>query len=75
MTSPVGKGKNEPWSGSGWTGQPVIVRDKGKLYLLWGAFDRELHKIELKSGKIVWEYDYDDIIKSSPAVFKRPATQ
>jgi outer membrane protein assembly factor BamB len=73
MTSPVGKGKNEPWSGSGWTGQPVIVRDKGKLYLLWGAFDRKLHKIELKSGKIVWEYDYDDIIKSTPTVIEDPS--
>ena len=73
MTSPVGKGKNEPWSGSGWTGQPVIVRDKGKLYLLWGAFDRKLHKIDLKTGKIVWEYDYDDIIKSSPTVIEDPS--
>jgi outer membrane protein assembly factor BamB len=72
MTSPVGKGPNEPWSGSGWTGQPVIVRDKGKLYLLWGAFDRKLHKIELKSGKIVWEYSFDDIIKSSPTVIEDP---
>ena len=73
MTSPVGKGKNEPWSGSGWTGQPVIVRDKGKLYLLWGAFDRKLHKIDLKTGKVVWEYDYDDIIKSTPTVIEDPS--
>jgi outer membrane protein assembly factor BamB len=77
MTSPVQKvtkkHPNEPWSGSGWTGQPVIVRDKGKLYLLWGAFDRKLHKIDLKTGKIVWEYDYDDIIKSSPTVIEDPS--
>ncbi len=73
MTSPVGKGPNEPWSGSGWTGQPVIVRDKGKLFLLWGAFDRKLHKIDLKTGKVVWEYDYDDIIKSSPTVIEDPS--
>jgi outer membrane protein assembly factor BamB len=73
MTSPVGKGPNEPWSGSGWTGQPVIVRDKGKLYLLWGAFDRKLHKIDLKTGKVVWEYSYDDIIKSSPTVIEDPS--
>ena len=72
MTSPVGKGPNEPWSGSGWTGQPAIVRDGGKLYLLWGAFDRKLHKIDLKTGKIVWEYPFDDIIKSSPTVIEDP---
>ena len=75
MTSPVGKGKNEPWSGSGWTGQPVIVRDKGKLFLLWGAFDRKLHKIDLKTGEVVWEYDYDDIIKSTPTVIEDPSPE
>ena len=67
------KHPNTPWSGSGWTGQPVIVRDKGKLYLLWGAYDRKLHKIDLKTGKVVWEYDYDDIIKSSPTVIEDPS--
>ena len=66
------KHPNTPWSGSGWTGQPVIVRDEGKLYLLWGAYDRKLHKIDLETGKIVWEYSFDDIIKSSPTVIEDP---
>jgi outer membrane protein assembly factor BamB len=72
LTSPVGKEKNAPWYGSGWTGQPAIVRDKGKLYLLWGAYDRKLHKIDLKTGKIVWAYPFDDIIKSSPTAIEDP---
>ena len=76
LTAPVQKvtkkHPNNPWSGSGWTGQPTIVRDKGKLYLLWGAFDRQLHKIDMKTGKIVWEYAYDDIIKSTPTVIEDP---
>ncbi|MCX6374310.1 MAG: PQQ-binding-like beta-propeller repeat protein [Actinobacteria bacterium] len=72
MTSPVGKGKNEPWSGMGWTGQPAILRDNGKLYLMAGGFDRNMHKIELESGRVVWEYAYDDIIKSSPTVIEDP---
>lgn len=72
MTSPVGKGKNEPWTGTGWTGQPVIVRDKGTLYLLLGGFDRNLHKIDLKTGKVIWEYAFDDIIKSTPTVIEDP---
>jgi outer membrane protein assembly factor BamB len=79
LTAPVRKvtkkHPNEPWSGSGWTGQPVIVRDQGKLYLLWGAFDRKLHRIVLKSGKIVWEYDYDDIVKSTPTVIEDPSPE
>ncbi len=72
MTSPVGKGPNKPWSGSGWTGQPVIVRDEGKLSLLFGAFDHDLHKIDLKTGEATWEHAFDDIIKSTPTVIEDP---
>jgi outer membrane protein assembly factor BamB len=72
LTENPGKGKNKPWSGMGWTGQPVIVRDDGRLYLLAGGFDHNLHKIELDSGRGVWEYAFDDIIKSSPTVIEDP---
>jgi len=72
MTSPVGAGPNTPWTGMGWTGQPAILRDKGKLYLMAGGFDRNMHKIELDSGRVVWEYAYDDIIKSSPTLIEDP---
>ena len=72
MTSPVGEGKNLPWTGMGWTGQPAILRDNGKLYLMAGGFDRNMHKIELESGRVVWHYAYDDIIKSSPTVIEDP---
>jgi outer membrane protein assembly factor BamB len=76
LTSPVAKvtkkHPNQPWYGSGWTGQPVIVRDKGTLYLLWGAFDHMLHKIVAETGKVVWKYDFHDIIKSSPTVIENP---
>ena len=60
------------WSGTGWTGQPAIVRDGGKLYLAVGGFDHNLHKIEMKTGRVVWEYAYDDIIKSSPTAIEDP---
>ena len=78
LTAPTTKPKkgkkqvNLPWSGMGWTGQPVIVRDKGKLFLLAGGFDHNLHKIELETGRVVWEYAFDDIIKSSPTVIEDP---
>jgi len=31
-----------------------------------------MHKIELDSGRVVWHYAYDDIIKSSPTVIEDP---
>ena len=72
MTSPVGTGPNTPWTGMGWTGQPAILRDNGKLYLMAGGFDRNMHKIELDTGRVVWQHAYDDIIKSSPTVIEDP---
>jgi outer membrane protein assembly factor BamB len=75
MTSPVGSGPNEPWTGTGWTDQPVILRDKGKLYLLLGGFDRNLHKIDLKSGEVIWEYAFDDIIKGTPTLVEDPSPE
>jgi len=71
-TSGVGKKKVESWSGTGWTGQPALVRDKGKLYLLVGGFDHNLHKIDAATGEVLWEYEFPDVIKGSPTVFRNP---
>ncbi len=60
------------WSGIGWTGQPVLVRDGGRLYVLFGGYDHHLHKVDALSGKVVWESAWDDIIKSTPTVIEDP---
>lgn len=60
------------WAGSGWTGQCTVVRDKGRDYLLIGGYDHHLHKIDALTGKIVWEYAFDDVIKSTNTVFANP---
>ena len=75
MTENPGKGANDPWSGMGWTGQPVILRDKGKLYVMAGGFDHNLHKIEMATGKVIWQYSYDDIIKSTPTAIEDPSPE
>lgn len=62
------------WSGTGWTGQPALVRDKGKLYLLVGGFDHNLVKIDAATGEELWAYEFDDVIKGSPTVFRMPDT-
>ena len=62
------------WAGTGWTGQPALVRDGGKLYLLVGGFDHNLVKIDAETGKELWAYTFDDVIKGSPTVFRMPDT-
>ena len=67
------KRKPWTWSGTGWTGQPSLVRDGGKLYIIIGGYDHGLHKIDAQTGKIVWTYYFDDVIKSSASVFRNPS--
>ena len=60
------------WAGMGWTGQPAVIRDRGRTFLLTGGYDHRLHKIDAKTGDVVWEAKFDDIVKSSPTVIEDP---
>ena len=60
------------WAGSGWTGQCTVVRDKGRDSLPIGGYDHRLHKIDAATGKVIWEYAFDDVIKSTNTVFANP---
>jgi outer membrane protein assembly factor BamB len=62
------------WAGTGWTGQPALVRDGGRLYLIVGGFDHNLVKIDAETGEELWAYEFDDVIKGSPTVFRMPDT-
>jgi outer membrane protein assembly factor BamB len=69
----LGKGKTvistkigeKEWAGSGWTGQPLLVRENDELFLIQGAFDHNLKKINATTGEIVWQYKYDDVVKGT----------
>ena len=70
-----GKFQGDPkmyWSGTGWTGQPALVEDGGRLWLLIGGYDHKIHRIDAETGKIVWASDVGDVIKSSPSVVANP---
>lgn len=60
------------WSGTGWTGMPALIRDGGRLWLLIGGFNHNLHRMDAASGKIAWTYDFGDVIKGSPSVLRNP---
>lgn len=63
-------GKNElVWYGAGWTGQPLIIREKDKKYLIHGAFDHNLRKIDAQTGKEIWKTKFDDVIKGTGTIW------
>ena len=60
------------WSGTGWTGQCTIIRDGGKLYLMSGGFDHGLRKIDAETGKVIWRYEFPDVIKGTNTIWIDP---
>jgi outer membrane protein assembly factor BamB len=66
------KGETHTWSGAGWTGQPALVKDGGRLYLVQGSYDHHLRKIDLETYKECWRYTFDDVVKASPTVYIDP---
>lgn len=67
-TSVVG-GRLGTWSGAGWTGQPTIARDGDRTYLVIGAYDRSLRKLDIETRQVVWRYQFDDILKGSSSLY------
>ncbi len=69
----LGKGKTviskkigeKEWAGSGWTGQCLLVREDDQLYLIQGSLSHHLRKLNAQTGKVIWEYKFDDVIKGT----------
>jgi hypothetical protein len=59
-------------AGSGWSGQPGVVVDGGKPYVIASGYDYNLRRIDATTGEVVGKYKFDDIIKGSPRVFENP---
>lgn len=76
----LGKGKTtisrklgeREWAGAGWTGQPLLIREDSSLFLIQGAYDHNLKKIDAQTGKLVWQYKYDDVIKGTGTIWENP---
>jgi len=64
------KAGSKTWSGAGWTGQPLLVKEKGKLYLIQGAYDHHLKKIDAETGNLVWQYKFDDVVKGTGTLWE-----
>jgi outer membrane protein assembly factor BamB len=64
------KGGFKVWSGCGWTGQPLIVEENERPYILIGAYDHHLRKIDGLNGKVIWKYKFDDVIKGTGTIYR-----
>jgi outer membrane protein assembly factor BamB len=61
----IGRTRIVEWAGAGWTGQPLMVREGREAFLIQGAYDHRLKKINASTGELVWEYAFDDMIKGT----------
>ena len=59
-------GKMITWSGSGWTGQPLVLRENGEIFLIHGSLDHHLRKIRASNGEVLWQVNCGDAIKGTP---------
>ncbi len=67
-TTKVGK-ESRIWSGAGWTGQPLMIREKDKKYIIQGSYSHEIRKIDAGTGEFIWEYKFDDVIKGTGSIW------
>ena len=65
-------GNPKVWAGAGWTGQPLLFLENGKPFIIQGAYDYNLRKIDAKTGKISWAYKFDDIVKGTGTIWENP---
>lgn len=63
------------WAGAGWTGQPLLVQENGQLFLIQGAYDHNLKKINAGNGQVVWQYAFDDVVKGTGTIWYNPRSR
>lgn len=57
------------WCGTGWTGQPAVFERGGRTWLVFGAYDRNVHFVDADTGEaILPPFPTGDIIKGSVTI-------
>jgi PQQ-like domain len=57
------------WCGTGWTGQPSVFERDGRTWVVFGAYDRNVHFVDAATGqRIIEDFPTGDIIKGSVTV-------
>lgn len=71
QTNVPGKGLRV-WKGAGWTGQPLIVLEHKVPFIIQGCYDHTLKKINAQTGKLIWSYKFDDVLKGTGTICRNP---
>jgi outer membrane protein assembly factor BamB len=62
-------GEARVWCGTGWTGQPSVFERDGRTWVVFGAYDRNIHFVDYETGEdILPPFPTGDIIKGSVTV-------
>jgi outer membrane protein assembly factor BamB len=62
-------GETRQWCGNGWTGQPAVFERDGRTWLVFGAYDHNVHFVDANTGeRILPDYETGDIIKGAVTV-------
>lgn len=72
MTTISRKTGKKEWAGAGWTGQPLLVKVKDDTFLIQGAYDHHLRKIDISNGKEMWKFDFGDVVKGTGTLWRNP---
>ena len=55
--------------GAGWTGQPLLIKEKEKLFLFQGSYDHNVRKIDAETGEVIWKFDCGDAVKGTGSLW------
>jgi outer membrane protein assembly factor BamB len=62
-------GETKTWCGMGWTGQPAVFERAGRTWLVFGAYDANVHFVDANTGeRILDDFPTGDIIKGSVTI-------
>lgn len=57
------------WCGTGWTGQPAVFERDGRTWVVFGAYDRQVHFVDADTGQdIIPPFPTGDLIKGSVSI-------
>jgi len=62
-------GVKKQWCGTGWTGQPAVFERDGRTWLVFGAYDYNIHFVDALTGvDIIPPFHTDDLAKGNVTV-------